>query len=148
MGNQESKDESMGCNCSSSSCSSSSFCGSCSPPMTANCHGISFKIAEKSSKSDINRFGKFMSLSSLSSFDYDEQELNTLFYYYFIIISCDSSEVTTTIATDDPPPKKKKLSKATQLEEKVVPVLSLVALDKEISEYKGCSDSSCFKDCR
>lgn len=116
--------------------------------MTANCHGISFKIAEKSSKSDINRFGKFMSLSSLSSFDYDEQELNTLFYYYFIIISCDSSEVTTTIATDDPPPKKKKLSKATQLEEKVVPVLSLVALDKEISEYKGCSDSSCFKDCR
>lgn len=27
-------------------------------------------------------------------------------------------------------------------------MLSLVELDKEISEYKGCSDSSCFKDCR
>lgn len=51
---------------------------------------------------------------------------------------------------DEPQKKKKqKKSKAIQLEERVVPVLSLVELDKEISEYKGCkTDSSCFKDCR
>jgi hypothetical protein len=89
----------------------------------------------------------FIQLLLLSSFD--EQQLTPLFYCS-LISSC-NSEVTdsgTTIANEDPPPKKKKLSKATQLEEKVVPVLSLVELDKEISEYKGCSDSSCFKDCR
>ena len=66
MGNQESKDESMGCNCSSSSCSSSSsFCGACPQTMTANCHGVSFEIAEKSSISDINRFGKFYLINNL-----------------------------------------------------------------------------------
>ena len=89
----------------------------------------------------------FILLFLLSSFD--EQQLTPLIYCS-LITSC-NSEVTnsgTTIAKEDPPPKKKKLSKATQLEEKVVPVLSLVELDKEISEYKGCSDSSCFKDCR
>lgn len=29
-----------------------------------------------------------------------------------------------------------------------MPVPTLLELDKEISEYKGCGDSSCFKDCR
>jgi hypothetical protein len=90
----------------------------------------------------------FIQLFLLSSFD--GQQLKPLVYCSLLITSC-NSEVTdsgTTIAKEDPPPKKKKLSKATQLEEKIVPALSLVELDKEISEYKGCSDSSCFKDCR
>ncbi len=42
------------------------FCGACPPATTAaaaNCHhGISFKIAEKPSISDINRFEKFYSI--------------------------------------------------------------------------------------
>ena len=136
------------CNCSSSSCSSSSFCGACPPATTAaNCHGITFKNAEKPSRSsDINRSEKFYSIIIIFFWWTTSHAINLLF------VSC-NSEVTdsgTTIANnEDPPPKKKKLSnKATQLEEKVVPVLSLVELDKEISEYKGCSDSSCFKDCR
>jgi hypothetical protein len=33
--------------------------------MTANCHGVSFEIAEKSSISDINRFGKFYLINNL-----------------------------------------------------------------------------------
>ena len=48
----------------------------------------------------------------------------------------------------DAPKKKKKKSKAAVLEERVVPVPTLLELDNEISAYKGCSDSSCFKDCR
>ncbi len=45
--------------------------------------------------------------------------------------------------------KTEEVYKAIQLEERVVPVLSSVEIDKEISEYKGCkTDSSCFKDCR
>ena len=52
-------------------------------------------------------------------------------------------------AEEDPPPRKKpKPSKATKLEQQVMPVPTLLELDKEISEYKGCGDSSCFKDCR
>jgi len=52
-------------------------------------------------------------------------------------------------AAEDPPPRKKlKPSKATKLEQQVMPVPTLLELDKEISEYTGCADSSCFKDCR
>ena len=49
---------------------------------------------------------------------------------------------------DAPKKKKKKKSKAAELEKHVVPVRTLLELDNEISAYKGCSDSSCFQDCR
>ena len=81
-----------------------------------------------------------------------------LYYSFFhcIIISDDTTTTTTPTTTkvgleeevDAPKKKKKKKSKAAELEKHVVPVRTLLELDNEISAYKGCSDSSCFQDCR
>ena len=64
------------------------------------------------------------------------------------INNASSSKDVGDVAEDPPPRKKPKPSKATKLEQQVMQVPTLLELDKEISEYKGCGDSSCFKDCR
>ena len=121
MGNLESKDENM-CSCSSSS---STFCGSCTASTYAVNHGKSFSLAEKSKASNIIRFVVVCSF---------------FIYCNIIIVSLEEDA--------DAPKKKKKKSKAAELEEHVVPVPTLLELDNEISAYRRCSDSSCFKDCR
>jgi hypothetical protein len=74
---------------------------------------------------------------------------------FHCIISDDTTTTTPTTTkvgleeeVDAPKKKKKKKSEAAELEKHVVPVRTLLELDNEISAYKGCSDSSCFQDCR
>ena len=76
-----------------------------------------------------------------------------MFYFSFLykLISDNTTDLAAKAVSEeevDVPKKKKKKSKAAQLEDHVVPVPTLLDLDNEISAYKGCSDSSCFKDCR
>ena len=78
-----------------------------------------------------------------------------LCYSFFLFIISDDTTTAPTITkvgleeeVDAPKKKKKKKSKAAELEKHVVPVRTLLELDNEISAYKGCSDSSCFQDCR
>jgi len=73
------------------------------------------------------------------------------FSFLYKLISDNTTDLAAKAVSEeevDVPKKKKKKSKAAQLEDHVVPVPTLLDLDNEISAYKGCSDSSCFKDCR
>ena len=57
------------------------------------------------------------------------------------INNASSSKDVGDVAEDPPPRKKPKPSKATKLEQQVMQVPTLLELDKEISEYKGCAES-------
>ena len=73
------------------------------------------------------------------------------FSFLYKLISDNTTDLAAKAVSEeevDVPKKKKKKSKAAQLEDHVAPVPTLLDLDNEISAYKGCSDSSCFKDCR
>ena len=146
MGNTESKD-CLYCGSSIISCSSSSSnnyncCDACckkTPPTTAICHDKSFSVTERSSLSDIIGY----------VYDFCFYVNNYIMTLLTVLLFWNQSGITVPGAAEDPPPKKKsRPSKATKLEQLVMPVPTLLELDKEISDYKGCGDSSCFKDCR